>query len=307
MTGFSAQWLSLREPADHRARNIKLLQEMLQYFARTQPGLGNSLQTPFRVMDLGCGTGSNLRALAESLPDYQHWTLVDYDPALLDAARTSLLNWADRAEPVEAPNDSIADAIDLPTSAAPAYITSQIQITRQSKHLTISFVQEDLAKNIGSMLSRKIDLVTAAAFFDLVSADWLVKFCHGLNAPLYTVLTYDGVEKWSPSHPADQSVLKAFHAHQATDKGFGMSAGPGAIEIMRAQLTSRGFDVRLEKSPWLLDTADQLLMQALASGSASAVAETKMVSASDLSAWLTARMHAESCEIGHWDLFATPH
>ena len=36
---------------------------------------------PIRVVDLGCGTGSNLRATAPLLGAEQHWTLVDYDPA----------------------------------------------------------------------------------------------------------------------------------------------------------------------------------------------------------------------------------
>ena len=291
MTGFSAQWLSLREPADHRARNIKLRQEVLQYFERTQPGLGKSTDTPFRIMDLGCGSGSNLRALAESFPAYQHWTLIDYDPELLRAARTTLLQWADRAEPEKAAGAS----------------NTTIQINKSGKHITVSFVQEDLATNIERVLSEKTDLVTAAAFFDLVSADWLVRFCLSLSVPLYTVLTYDGIEKWLPAHPADESVLRAFHSHQITDKGFGLSAGPGAIEIMRTQLTARGFDVRMQRSPWLLDSADQPLMQALATGSANAVAQTNMVSTTELTSWLTARMQSLSCEIGHWDLFACPH
>lgn len=291
MTGFSAQWLALREPADHRARNVKLRQELVQYFERTQPGLGRSAQTPFRITDLGCGSGSNLRALAESLPDYQHWTLIDYDPALLNAARTAIKNWVNSIEPADTENQS----------------TSPLQITKHGKHITVNFVQVDLAKNIEHVLAEKTDLVTAAAFFDLVSADWLVRFCQSLSVPLYTVLTYDGIEKWLPAHYSDQSVLAAFHSHQQTDKGFGVSAGPGAIEIMRTHLSARGFIVHLERSPWLLDAADQSLMQALATGSAHAVAETNLVSASDLTAWLAARMTAHSCEIGHWDLFATPH
>ena len=36
-----------------------------------------------RIVDLGCGTGSNLRALAPLLGPRQHWRLVDYDADLL--------------------------------------------------------------------------------------------------------------------------------------------------------------------------------------------------------------------------------
>ena len=36
-----------------------------------------------RLIDLGGGTGSNIRYLASRLPSPQHWTLIDNDPALL--------------------------------------------------------------------------------------------------------------------------------------------------------------------------------------------------------------------------------
>ena len=45
MTGFSADWLSLREPADHRARNAELL-ETLAAWADQRDSL--------TVLDLGC-------------------------------------------------------------------------------------------------------------------------------------------------------------------------------------------------------------------------------------------------------------
>jgi len=48
-------------------------------------------------------------------------------------------------------------------------------------------------------------------------------------------------------------------------------------------------------------------MQALAQGSATAVAQTHQISETDLKTWLSARMQAQTCEIGHWDLFAVPH
>ncbi len=291
MTGFSSQWLSLRESADHRARNVALRQEVVQHFEDKQAELGKSEHAPLKITDLGCGTGSNLRALAEFLPAYQHWTLIDYDPALLSAARMALIKWADH---VTAPK------VDTETNA-------ELRCLKNGKQITVNFTQVDLAKNIESVLDNSVDLLTAAAFFDLVSPEWITRFCQSLKAPLFTVLTYDGVEKWTPAHFADQSVLNAFHAHQATDKGFGLSAGPGAIDMIKTQLSTRNFNVRLAQSHWLLHAPeDQALMQALATGSAEAVAQTHRIATADLTAWLSARMLAQSCEIGHWDLFAIP-
>ena len=74
MGDFSAEWLALREPADHRARSAHL--------ART---IGSRLLglPAVRVVDLASGTGSNLRYLSRLLPPVQHWRIVDRDPDLL--------------------------------------------------------------------------------------------------------------------------------------------------------------------------------------------------------------------------------
>ena len=70
MSGFSAEWLALREPADAAARSNL-------FAGRPFPG---------RLIDLGGGTGANVRYLASRLPSPQDWLLVDNDPALLARA-----------------------------------------------------------------------------------------------------------------------------------------------------------------------------------------------------------------------------
>ena len=79
MSGFSPEWLALREPADHGSVNAALRAAC----ARAMAG-----RDPVRVVDLGSGAGSNLRGLAPALGARQHWTLVDYDQRLLDVARS---------------------------------------------------------------------------------------------------------------------------------------------------------------------------------------------------------------------------
>lgn len=69
---FSAEWLTLREPADHAARDPALLDAF-----RTR------ITPETRILDIGCGTGSTLRAVARPA----QWTLADHDPALLTEAR----------------------------------------------------------------------------------------------------------------------------------------------------------------------------------------------------------------------------
>ncbi|MEI6837539.1 MAG: methyltransferase [Alcaligenaceae bacterium] len=280
MTGFSPEWLALREPADHRARHQALQQQVctrLEVLARAE-------QRAVRIIDLGCGSGSNLRALAGSLPDRQHWTLVDYDPSLLEAARTAVIGWADHV------------VAEQPV----------LRLSKNKKMLEVSFVQVDLALAIETVLGWPADLITAAAFFDLVAEPWLVRFCKALRTSLYTVLTYDGQEQWLPPHPSDSSILKAFHAHQKTDKGFGVAAGPEAAGILQRELQLRGFEVTLAPSPWQIDRSETALIQALATGSAAAVRETRLISAQDVDLWLAARQKAEHCTVGHWDILATP-
>lgn len=72
MTGFSADWLDLREPADRAARDPGLLAAAADWL---DAGL---------AVDLGAGTG----ALARAWPDEQaRWRLAERDPALLAEAR----------------------------------------------------------------------------------------------------------------------------------------------------------------------------------------------------------------------------
>src|SRR5215475_13783091 len=77
MSGFSAQWLALREPYDQAARNGAVLDAVAATFA------GAPAAT---VTDLGCGSGATMRAIARCLPARQSWRLVDNDNVLLDAA-----------------------------------------------------------------------------------------------------------------------------------------------------------------------------------------------------------------------------
>jgi SAM-dependent methyltransferase len=279
MSGFSADWLALREPVDHRSRNEAVRDAALELFDNRDEA---------HVVDLGCGSGSNLRALAPHLPKIQEWTLVDYDPKLLAAARAALTKWA-------AHHENEADGA--------------LRLERDGKTIFVTFREADLARDLESVLDHRIDLVTAAAFFDLVASSWIKTFCAALIArqlPLYTVLTYDGVEIWRPEHAGDAAMLAAFHAHQATDKGFGPAAGPQATQALTDAFASAGWEVQTGQSAWLLDAKDAGLIAMLAEGSAGAVRETGRVPAAEIASWLAARRKASQCCIGHEDFFAAP-
>jgi hypothetical protein len=75
MSGFSADWLALRAPADAAARSLALARR----FARLlRPGV--------RIVDLGAGTGALRRWLGPLLPRGAVWTFVDGDAVLLSRA-----------------------------------------------------------------------------------------------------------------------------------------------------------------------------------------------------------------------------
>jgi len=80
MTGFAAEWLRLREPADHAARNGSVRDVVVDFLNQTDGAV---------IADLASGTGSTVRALFEAIDVDQHWHLLDNDEALLEEASNS--------------------------------------------------------------------------------------------------------------------------------------------------------------------------------------------------------------------------
>jgi SAM-dependent methyltransferase len=276
MSGFSAAWLDLREPADHRSRNRKLGLALAKHFDGWRP---------VTVVDLGCGTGSNLRATAPLLGPEQHWTLVDVDAGLLEAAVERLTAWADGADRQQ----------------------EKLILFKGAKRITVEFRAADLARDLETALGPNANLVTASALFDLVSAEFIGSFAAAMarrKSAFYTVLTYDGDQRWTPEHEADASLLEAFNAHQKRDKGFGPAAGPDAADALSEAFSAARYSVEEGDSAWRLDAADAELIADLAAGFAEAARETSLIDAPTLASWRG--ITRTGAIVGHTDTLTLP-
>lgn len=275
---FSPDWLALREPADARARNGEVASALAAHFA---------LRDSIRVVDLGCGAGSNLRATAPLLPDRQSWTLVDYDSRLLAAARVALIGWADEAHERDA---------------------GVLELRAAGRRIHVEFLEIDLARDLERALDGKPDLVTAAALFDLASPEFIRRAAQAtarIRAVFYTVLTYNGIQHWQPRQPSDGQMTQAFNRHQMSDKGFGASAGPTAPVELAEQLELAGYSVIEGQSPWRLTAHQEArLIGELVEGQAAAVRETRAVDAATVDRWEA--VTRTGAEVGHVDTLGLP-
>jgi ubiquinone/menaquinone biosynthesis C-methylase UbiE len=280
--GFSPDWLALREAADHRSRSAELLERVAGKLVWKDVN---------RIVDLGSGTGSNLRATAPALANQQEWTLVDYDFVLLEEAARVLTAWADEAK-------AIGD---------------QLVLVKGEKNIGVKFRIADLNTDLEDVLSTKPDLVTASALFDLISESWMKRFAKAISdvgAQFYTVLTYDGRDEFIPEHPFDHALTRAFGQHQKRDKGFGPAAGPRAAATLVRVMREAGYAVDTADSPWVLKPKDIALKTELLKGIHGAVMETGLVpdnSCNDWLFWRTAMADQKGSRLitGHTDIFAT--
>lgn len=291
MSGFSADWLALREPWDHAARQAaghRLDAAALAGGLRPAGG-------PLGVLDLACGTGANLRELAPQFGGEQHWTLVDHDPALLDALPVTLQQWAQlqgHASHVDAGG----------RSGTLRCAQGRWQVRWQARRL-------DLATELDRLPWQGVQLLTASALIDLVSEAWLQRLvaasrAHG--AALWMALGVDGRDRWAPDDPDDPVVEAAFRAHQGRDKGFGLALGPRAPQVLAQRLADAGYRVTTTASDWRLDgPAATALRRALIEGICAAACEQQPAQAATFRAW-AARRQAQagrlSLHIGHTEV-----
>lgn len=253
--GFSTTWLSLREPADLAARDGSLLSAAAKA-AGSAPV----------IVDLGCGTGSTIRALKNHLPQSAVWRLVDNDAVLLKlAAQLTSANC------VTTHQIDLRDIDTLPLEGA--------------KLVTASALLDLCSRD---WVSRLADRLAAHAL------------------PFYAALNYNGVMQWLPVDPADDAVTRAFNRHQRGDKGFGSALGPDSANAIVEVFEAAGYKVLQADSPWQLGPSEAGLQNELLTGIASAAVEAGECAAEKWLKTRLGQLDVASCQIGHNDLLAFP-
>jgi SAM-dependent methyltransferase len=122
MSGFSLEWLSLRESADAAARDAGITRFVIDAIAR-----GREIS----VVDLGAGSGSNIRFLAPRFgPRRPRWQAVDHDPELLSRARSSAPQVRTVQSDLADIDRSWFDAVDLVTASALLDLVSEEWLIR---------------------------------------------------------------------------------------------------------------------------------------------------------------------------------
>jgi SAM-dependent methyltransferase len=261
---FSAQWLALREPYDRRARSADVLDKVAAAFAG-RPAIA--------VVDLGCGTGSTVRAVGPRLPARQRWRLVDNDLGLLA-----------QASALARPPDLLIEARTI-----------------------------DLVRDLELALDGALDLITTSALLDLVSPDWLERLVVEAAArrlPVYAALTYQGKASLDPAEPFDLEIVAAVNRHQRRDKGFGPALGPeAALSAVRA-FERVGYAVVTGASDWEFASDDRDIQIEVLTGWAGAASELGELPQAAIDAWLARRRVLVASDrsrmrVGHGDFFAT--
>jgi hypothetical protein len=280
VSSFGLGWLSLREQCDHAARSAELADRFAAALGRAP-----------LLIDLGCGTGSNLRYLAPKIAGPNRWCCVDNDGALLRAAPREVQRWAqDRGWAHQLKGKDLV-------------------LARPAGEIVVTFARRDLARE-GLPEDAGVVGLTASALLDLTSVAWLESLAEACRGrPLLMALSFDGCLAFEPAAPEDEDVRARFVAHQRTDKGFGPALGPEAAAYLADRLRAGGCAVTTERSDWQLGASDQALLRATLEGIIEAVGET----APDrgLQRWATRRREqlasgALRLTVGHVDLLALP-
>lgn len=168
----------------------------------------------------------------------------------------------------------------------------------------------DLAASLQDIPTCPGVAMTASAFLDLTSSQWIAEFAaHVFHSPLLIAMTASGLPKWEPSHRDDSQISECLRRHKISDHGFGPSLATEASDHLARELSRRQCDVTIRPSDWDLGSESGDVIRVLIDGVARRV--QSMTNSIDPTSWAECR-HQQNRKGGlrvvvpHTDLLSIP-
>ncbi len=295
MSGFSLDWLDLREAADHRARDDSLLMRARDWLAQ-QASAGRPC-----IIDLGSGSGSTLRAFAACADINQWaWRLVDADAELLAES----VRRHGSLQALQSCQQDLAAVAELPLAGVQMISASAL----------FDLVS---AEFIAALLEAMGSSAQKPALYSALNYDGTTRFSpeHPLDDQVLAAFNRDQ-QRDKGFGKALGPAATACLAEQCAQAGYSVELASshwrlGGKGLMDDEI-NRNSSAATGGTKYGGDNGhegDGLLVSALVDGIAAAVADDEQIDTLALQDWQTFRQaHAASglCIVGHMDLLALP-
>jgi hypothetical protein len=192
-----ARFLAAKTTVDDRALNRQVLAELCRLMPAGAP----------RVLEVGAGLGTMVARLVDwGLINAGEYTLLDVDRQLLDDSRRWLCDWA-AAQGVR--SDPLPDGLRV-------------------GDLRVRLVQAELGSYLEAGHRASADVLIANAVLDLVDVPAVLPGLLRLLIPgglYWFTINYDGESIFTPDHPYDDQIMRAYHRDM--DERFRYGGPPG--------------------------------------------------------------------------------
>ena len=197
MTSGYARYLDSKTTVDDRALNRQVLAELRRLMSVGAP----------RVLEVGAGLGTMVARLLDwGVVGAGEYVLLDADRELLDCSRLWLRDWA-AARGVR--SDLLPDGL-------------------QVGDLRVRLVHAELGGYLEAAHGELADVLIANAVLDLVDVAAVLPGLLRLLVPggvYWFTINYDGESIFTPSHPHDEQVMRAYHRDMDERIRYGRPAG----------------------------------------------------------------------------------
>ena len=286
-TGFDTSWLNLRFQYDNAARNQKVEQTFLDYFRGKKK---------ITIVDIGSGTGANCLYFFEKLEQDQQWFLIEKDDHLLESTFIRLSAYA----------ESKGYSFQIEKKS--------LRINIRSKKINIHIINDSFFKLSQMVDLIKVDVVMAAAVFDLLSKDQFITiadkiFLHKID--LLTTMNYSNMH-FLPGRDLDDKFIDLYESHMSRPQQFGKGMGKSCSFFMETYFSDKKYHFIKGNSSWKIDCEAFEMHNFLLGFMGKSIGELTKKSADKklLDQWFSEKKSLSqkqllSIEVGHLDYFVT--